>query len=266
MNFHFFDLKLLKNSNMRVLFFLTIVLFVHRYYVVAQNHDIDDQVILVQLELNEKLLVSSNWNNYEIENKRIMLHLTDDDPLMDIESLDDENEPSEPANCFIPSLKLIYKDYTYLISTLCNRVKKFENIKPFVSSDKELPTSATFSSELSRALEKYQAIFFGPTYKNEYISFAQKNTPRIAPTDINSNVQNANSGSTTTQNLPEDDDASEDNEIEQQDDEEDKEEVSSGIDIETDSIDEEEEENIDEEEEDIEEDEEEEDMPKKKRK
>ncbi len=241
---------------MKVFVFFT--LFIIQFYVFAQNHDLDDQVILVQLELNEKLLISSYWNSYEIENKRIMLHLSDDDPLADIESIEeDEDNVNQTSNCFIPSLKLIYKDYTYFISSLCNKIKKFENSKPFLTSDKELPCNLTYSSELSRSLEKYQAIFFGPSYKTEYSTFVQKNQSIIVP-NVGSNV-NSNSNA-VTQNSADEEEENDSKELEEIEEEE-KEEVSSS-EMENEA---EEEEDI-QEDEDIEEEDEEEDMPKKKKK
>jgi hypothetical protein len=156
-----------------------LIIFIFVYFIAkTQTHDVGDQVILVQLELNEKLLIPSYWNSYEIENKRIILHLNDDDPLFDIESIEDD-EDKVVNDCFIPNLKLIYKDNTYLISSLCNKIKKFENIKPFVTGEKELPCNLTYSDELSHSLEKYQAIFFGPTYYKDFNAFAQKNSSVI---------------------------------------------------------------------------------------
>lgn len=234
-------------------FHFLIVTFLFYLHSFAQNHDVNDQVILVQLELNEKLLVSSYWNSYEIENKRIILHLSDDDVLSDIESSEEDDENlTQSTNCFIPSLKLIYKDYTYLISSLCNKVKKFENSKPFVTSDKELPCTVTYSSELSSSLEKYQAIFFGPTYKNEYSSFAQKNSSKLL-SNVGSSVSDDQEEDAVVENENEDDVMEE----------EEKEDIAAG-EMENESF--EEEEDMEEEDDLEEEDDFEDETPKKKRK
>ncbi len=235
-----------------------LALLVVHFYTIAQQYDANDHVILVQLELNEKLLLPSYWNSYEIENKRIMLHLSDDEPLADIEAIEDEEDNSYTTNCFIPNLKLIYKDFTYLISSLCNKVRKFENIRPFEMGEKELPCSLTYSADLSRSLEKYQAIFFGPTYKSEYNTFVQKNSSKIAPDTIgsgtNSNLNTNKSG------IEEEKEDAELEETEANEEIEEKEEFGMGFENQEEEMDDEDE---DIEEEDLEEDEE--DMPKKKR-
>lgn len=247
---------------MKIYVFITLILI--QFYVSAQSHDLNDQVILVQLELNEKLLVSSYWNSYEIENKRIMLHLSDDDPLSDIESIEEDEDQLQSFDCFIPSLKLIYKDYTYFISSLCNKVKKFENSKPFQTSEKELPCSLTYSSELSRSLEKYQAIFFGPTYKKDYNTFVQKNQSKLTPINTNTgSSQNNSNNLVQNQNSNEEEEVDNPEETEDlEEEEEDKTEIAAG-EMENDE-EMEDEEDIEEEEDDFED--EEEDKPKKKKK
>lgn len=244
---------------MKIFVFITLFVFIN-LFTYGQTHDINDQVILVQLELNEKLLVPSYWNSIEIENKRILLHLSDEDPLVDIESIEEDNDEDtkNSLNCFIPNVKLIYKDYTYLLSSLCNKVKKFENIQPFVASDKELPCSLTYSNGLSREIEKYKAIFFGPSYKSEYDSFAKRNQSIIIPNNEQSNVD-FNSQANSIQSKPDDD---EPEEIEEEISEEDNDENSV---IGTATNEEMNEEDEDMEEEDFEEEEEEEEVPKKKK-
>lgn len=172
-------------------------------------HQVEDQVILVQLELNDKLLQSNLWNDYVLENKRIVLHLDVDQKLADIENIEEEDKKLTSYSCFIPTLKLIYKDYTYFISTLCNRVKKFKNIKPFITGTDELPTNAICTQELLQEITKYQAIFFGPTYSNEYKVFAQKNASAIQK----------NSNSSPTSNTVLKDDMEDEIEDEDEDDE-----------------------------------------------
>ncbi|MFW5658418.1 MAG: hypothetical protein ACOCZ8_00405 [Bacteroidota bacterium] len=111
------------------------------------------QVIFVQL--NTKLLDSSDQFHPldgRLEGVREYLTLSETDPLYQPDALDDGDVELIEDDCFVPSHKLIYRDFTYVLSLDCNSARKFVNASEFIPGQQEVENDFVFSRELAGLL------------------------------------------------------------------------------------------------------------------
>ena len=70
-----------------------------------------------------------------------------------------EDELHSP-DCFVPEIKMIFKNYTYVISMYCTTVKMFKNSAPFTPSATQLKTDFTFTESVYLYLNKLKKKHF----------------------------------------------------------------------------------------------------------
>lgn len=139
----------------------------------------EDKVVLAQLAIDpipdpDKAYLS------EYELKRIVLPLGPDSPLALLpEGLAaDDDDKLATGGCFVPTHKLIYADYTYVLSTYCTNARKFKNTSAFVTGTQELPNDLVFTEPLLMYLEQLHAKNFKPEARAIYkrLSYTVRST------------------------------------------------------------------------------------------
>lgn len=99
--------------------------------------------------------------------KKVDLYLAADDTLFFLNDLAEEEDAIGESDCFIPRLKFIFKDYTYVVSIYCTSIIKYKNLAPYVPSATRLPNDIFFSDPLLTYLKDLQTLHFGtqPAYE-----------------------------------------------------------------------------------------------------
>jgi hypothetical protein len=116
----------------------------------------DDDVIIIAMDPQKPVTKQNAWQK-QFDVKTVRLNPAKNDELLHLEELAGNEVPfKESANCFLPSLKLVYKDYTYVISTYCASVVKYKNSAPFVPSAQIIPNDLSLTESVIDELENNQ--------------------------------------------------------------------------------------------------------------
>lgn len=103
------------------------------------------------------------------EGTRVMLSLPAEGPLSHLNHVFYGGEVLQQADCFVPALKLVFRDVTYVVSTYCLSARKYVNTAPFQPSPVEVPNDLVFTVTLVSYLEQLQAAYFQPgDYREAY--------------------------------------------------------------------------------------------------
>jgi hypothetical protein len=87
------------------------------------------------------------------------------------------------AGCFWPDYKLIYKDFTYVISTLCTQSMKFKNIAPYTPGEQQLPSDFRFTPQVLDFIDRTVRASFNMQY-TEYFNNLQTTGERLSSTQV----------------------------------------------------------------------------------
>ncbi|MCB9235327.1 MAG: hypothetical protein H6581_26975 [Bacteroidia bacterium] len=93
---------------------------------------------------------------------RVELNIDIDDTLNTLPDFIFEEDPLEGPNCFMPEMKLIYKEYTYVISLYCTKVKKYKNSSAYTPSNQQIKNDLAITESVLDYLEKIRKTHFGP--------------------------------------------------------------------------------------------------------
>ncbi|MCS6789526.1 MAG: hypothetical protein NZ580_00890 [Bacteroidia bacterium] len=136
------------------------------------------ELILVKLRPSPDLN-ADNALHPSFEEKRVTLKFKSpdwDDPL---EEEDDTDNPPI-SECFVPQLKLITENFTYVISLGCGNLIAYQNSKPFTTSDRRVQSPLEFTDEmryfLEKACEKYMKIL----PKRLYVEYKLSYVPSVS--------------------------------------------------------------------------------------
>lgn len=140
------------------------------------------KIVLVQLDPNQNI-TTSNAYDPKFEAKRIDLNVAYDDVLLNIDELSLTEDEMEDAGCFMPSIKLIYKDYTYVISSFCNSAVKFKNASPYVTSNVVITNDFVFTKSVVDYLTKLQGQHFRQDLMTVYNTQVQQYLAKINEVD-----------------------------------------------------------------------------------
>ncbi|MDX2250571.1 MAG: hypothetical protein SF052_27565 [Bacteroidia bacterium] len=96
---------------------------------------------------------------FDLKKVKIMYSVEDS-----INNLDDfiyEEDPLVGPECFIPELKLLFRDHTYVISLHCSKVIKFANTAPHVPSSQRLKNDLIVTQSMIDYLNRLRVANFG---------------------------------------------------------------------------------------------------------
>jgi hypothetical protein len=120
------------------------------------------KVILVDLKVKTPADAGKCYGN-TFDSKRVELSLDVDDPLNTLEDFAMMEDPLEGPDCFMPELKVIFREYTYIFSMYCTSVKKYGNSAPFIPSAKALRPDVEMTESVVELLDELRKKYFGTT-------------------------------------------------------------------------------------------------------
>jgi hypothetical protein len=122
----------------------------------------DLKVILVDLKVKSPADVPKCLGT-GLDSKRVELSLEPDELLNTLEDYSMGEDPLEGPDCFMPELKVIFREYTYVFSIYCTSVKKYGNSAPFIPSTKQLRSDISMTESVVKVLDNLRRQYFGST-------------------------------------------------------------------------------------------------------
>lgn len=122
----------------------------------------DLKVILVDLKVKTPADAPKCYGS-AFDAKRVELSLDIDDPLNTLEDFALSEDPLEGPDCFMPELKVIFREYTYVFSMYCTSVKKYGNSAPYIPSAKGLRPDIEMTESVVELLDQLRKKYFGST-------------------------------------------------------------------------------------------------------
>lgn len=126
----------------------------------APEAEFDLKVILVDLNV-KKPEDAPKCYTPQFDSKRVELSLDIDDPLNTLEDFAMTEDPLEGPDCFMPELKVIFREYTYVFSMYCTAVKKYGNSAPYITSSKALRPDIEMTESVVELLDELRKKHFG---------------------------------------------------------------------------------------------------------
>lgn len=91
---------------------------------------------------------------------RVKIPFTIEDTINRLEDFALTEDELNSPDCFVPEMKMIFKNYTYVISMYCTTVKMFKNSAPYTPSATQLKTDFTFTESVYMYLNKLKKKHF----------------------------------------------------------------------------------------------------------
>jgi hypothetical protein len=120
----------------------------------------NDKVILVWLEVKKAADIPLCYST-EFDRKRVEINFAFEDTINNLQDFVYEEDPSYGPDCFVPDLKLIFRDYTYVISLYCSRSLRYENLDPFATSAFRVENDLEITPGLTHFLLRLKETHFG---------------------------------------------------------------------------------------------------------
>lgn len=93
--------------------------------------------------------------------KKVKIEYLVEDSINNLNDFIFEEEPLVGPECFIPELKLVFRDYTYVVSLHCSKVIKFANAAPHVPSSQRLKNELIVTQSMVDYLNSLRVANFG---------------------------------------------------------------------------------------------------------
>lgn len=117
------------------------------------------KVIVVQMDPSAQIPADKCWES-AWDGKSKVLERAASDTIFDLERFMERGDLLFEGHCFIPQLRIIYREYTYVLSYVCARGKRYLNAKPYVASAREVPMDFVFTAQLFAYLDRLQIQYF----------------------------------------------------------------------------------------------------------
>jgi hypothetical protein len=124
-----------------------------------------DRMFLVLLEIQDPKDIAFCYTTRFDKNKA-MIEYAFDDTLNYLEDFIYEEEQLFGPDCFMPEMKLIFKNYTYIISLYCTAAIKYKNSAPFTPSSVRLRNDLVFTQTVYMYLADLKDRYFGEKEMN----------------------------------------------------------------------------------------------------
>lgn len=125
---------------------------------VAQNAQ--ERVYLVWLEVQRPSDVAHCYTE-RYDRQRVALTVDYSDPLMDLADYGFAEDEMEGPDCFLPELKLIYRQHTYIVSLYCTKVIKYQNASPYTPSNRRVRSDIMMTESIYDYLNDLRVEHFG---------------------------------------------------------------------------------------------------------
>jgi hypothetical protein len=121
-------------------------------FAAAPSLTAQEKVIIVQVDPTVEVDDDDLYDDIN-EVQRYELLLTQAGPLANPTSAGNQ-QAYRAANCFYADYRLIYKDYTYVVSTHCTASLKFKNTAPYTPGPQQLRSDFVFTSAMLDKIER----------------------------------------------------------------------------------------------------------------
>ncbi|MCS7073189.1 MAG: hypothetical protein NZ108_01850, partial [Bacteroidia bacterium] len=145
------------------------------FFAFVNAQTINEKVYLIQVNSVAAPKDFSAWYSQHYDGAKSELKLTLDDELNFITELSDEGDEEIGLDCFIPDLKLVYREHTYIISNTCRQVKKYKNSSSFKTSNVELPSDIVYTEAFQSYVTNLASAKFGKSYQDLQVQLASAN-------------------------------------------------------------------------------------------
>lgn len=115
---------------------------------------------LVWLEVQRPSDVAHCYTE-RFDKQRVAIDAEFGNPLADLSDFAFGEDEMEGPDCFIPELKLIYRNYTYIVSLYCTKVIKYQNASPFTPSNRRVRTDVIITESIYTHLNDLRLQHFG---------------------------------------------------------------------------------------------------------
>ena len=137
----------------------------------------EPKMVVIQLNPALKPEKFNAWDS-RFDAYTFTVPLKPSDVMNRLEEIAFGEELIEAADCFVPLAKLVFKDYTYLISPNCAGVVKYKNSAPYTCSRETMENDFFYTETIIRYLERLQNTLFRKELLVQY--------ERMAPPAISS--------------------------------------------------------------------------------
>lgn len=116
---------------------------------------------------------------------RIKIYLDQDETIDNLAELSQAEDDMKGPEGFIPEIKLVYRNYTYVVSMYCTAIKMYKNAAPYTPS----------ATELKSDLEMTQSVYaYLYRLKKQYFPTLKPNAALVAKIKISAPLAFVNSG------------------------------------------------------------------------
>lgn len=130
----------------------------------AQTKSQRDTVWVVQLAPNQKIQ-PENCHLATFDGNKRPIVVRANDTLMHLETFVEAELPILEAPCFLPTLKIIFRHYTYVLSPYCGVIVKLKNDLPYRPTAFQLANDFIFTEGLVSYFNRLEARYFSKTNK-----------------------------------------------------------------------------------------------------
>ncbi len=120
----------------------------------------EGRVYLVWLEVQRPSDVAHCYTE-RYDKHRVALQIDDMDPLADLSDHGFAEDEMQGPDCFLPELKLIYREHTYIVSLYCTKVIKYQNASPFTPSNRRVRSDVVMTESIYDYLNGLRIEHFG---------------------------------------------------------------------------------------------------------
>ncbi|MFN0203343.1 MAG: hypothetical protein ACKVTZ_17585 [Bacteroidia bacterium] len=97
------------------------------------SQDEKPHMFFVALDVTEEKDIPIVFSN-KCDKERVKIYLDQDKVIDNLSDLSDSEDEMQGPECFLPELKLIYKNHTYAVSMHCTTIKMYRNSAPYTPS------------------------------------------------------------------------------------------------------------------------------------
>lgn len=130
-----------------------------------------EKVILVDLRIQEPKDAGRAYSS-QFDGERVEVDVPYDDPLFTLEDFSFSEDALDGPDCFMPQLKMIFRENTYVFSLYCTSVVKYRNQAPFKPSSKtmrsDIKVTESVLDYLQKTREKYFKDSFDPSVAKKF--------------------------------------------------------------------------------------------------
>jgi hypothetical protein len=125
-----------------------------------------DRMFLVQVEVDKPADIALCYTT-GFDKKRVKIDFAFEDTINYLADFIYEEDPMYGPDCFVPEMKLIFRQYTYVVSLYCTTAIKYKNAAPYTTSSVRMKNDLIFTQSVYQYLNRLKALYFGNKTPNK---------------------------------------------------------------------------------------------------